>query len=100
MVEKKAIKKSDWQSSFNLIGRPIVNDYTFKIDQKSDKSHWVYNALNLGVDCGEKFGVVYCECMGGYSEENDNRIYAHGKKDDGSDDFDAQIIVPWEDRFL
>lgn len=99
MAEKKTIKKSDWQSSFNLIGRPVVNDYTFKIDEKSDKSHWVYNALNLGVDCGEKYGTVYAEMMGGYSEENENRIYAHGKKDDGSDDFDAQIIVPWEDRF-
>ena len=99
MSEKKVITKKDWQSSFNLIGKPVVNDYTFKIDEKSEKSNWVYNALNLGVDCGEKYGTVYCEMMGGYSEDNENRIYAHGKKDDGSDDFEKQIIVPWEDRF-
>lgn len=99
MAEKKVIKKSDWQSSFNLIGRPVVNDYTFKIDEKSEKSNWVYNALNLGVDCGEKHGTVYAEMMGGYSEENENRIYAHGKKEDGSDNFDEQVIVAWEDRF-
>ena len=99
MAEKKTITKKDWQSSFNLIGRPVVNDYTFKIDEKSEKSNWVYNSLNLGVDCGEKHGTVYAEMMGGYSEENENRIYAHGKKDDGSDNFDAQIVVPWEDRF-
>ena len=99
MAEKKVIKKADWQSSFNLIGRPVVNDYTFKIDEKSEKSNWVYNALNLGVDCGEKHGTVYAEMMGGYSEENENRIYAHGKKDDGSDNFDEQVIVAWEDRF-
>ena len=99
MAEKKVIKKSDWQSSFNLIGRPVVNDYTFKIDEKSEKSNWVYNALNLGVDFGEKHGTVYAEMMGGYSEENENRIYAHGKKDDGSDNFDEQVIVAWEDRF-
>ena len=98
-MEKKVIKKNDWQSSFNLVGKPIVNDYTFKIDEKSEKSNWVYNALNLGVDCGEKHGTVYAEMMGGYSEENENRIYAHGKKDDGSDNFDEQIIVDWEDRF-
>jgi hypothetical protein len=55
--------------------------------------------MNLGVDCGEKHGTVYAEMMGGYSEENENRIYAHGKKDDGSDNFDEQVIVPWEDRF-
>lgn len=99
MAEKKVIKKNDWQSSFNLIGRPVINDYTFKIDEKSEKSNWVYNAMNLGVDCGEKYGTVYAEMMGGYSEENENRIYAHGKKDDDSDDFDKQMIVAWEDRF-
>ena len=99
MAEKKVIKKSDWVSQFNLVGKPVVNDYTFKIDEKSEKSNWVYNALNLGVDCGEKYGTVYAEMMGGYSEESENRIYAHGKKEDGSDNFDAQIIVPWEDRF-
>ena len=99
MSEKKVIKKSDWQSSFNLIGKPVVNDYTFKLNERSEKSNWVYNALNLGVDCGESFGTVYAEMMGGYSEENENRIYAHGKKDDGSDDFEKQIIVDWDDRF-
>ena len=99
-MEKKVIKKNDWVASFNLVGLPkISDDYTFKIDEKSEKSQWIYNSMNLGVDCGEKHGVVYCELMGGYSEENENRIYAHGKKDDGSDDFDKQIIVPWEDRF-
>ena len=98
-MEKKVIKKSDWVSNFTLIGKPVINDYTFKIDEKSEKSNWVYNALNLGVDCGEKHGTVYAEMMGGYSEENENRIYAHGKNDDGSDNFDSQIIIPWEDRF-
>lgn len=97
MVEK--IVKKDWVSSFNLIGVPKVNDYTFKTDERSEKSAWVYNAMNLGIDCGEGAGCVYCELMGGYSEENENRIYAHGKKDDGSDDFDKQIVVDWSDRF-
>ena len=55
--------------------------------------------MNLGVDCGERHGVIYCEMMGGYGEDRDNKIYAHGKKDDGSDDFAKQIIVDWEDRF-
>lgn len=100
MAEKKTIKKSDWVSNFNLIGVPkISEDYTFKIDEKSEKSSWIYNSMNIGIDCGERHGVVYAELMGGYSEENENRIYAHGKKDDGSDDFEQQIIVAWEDRF-
>ena len=99
MVEKKIIKKSDWTSNFTLIGKPVINDYTFKIDEKSEKSNWIYNAMNLGIDCGENFGTVYAEMMGGYSEDSENRIYAHGKKDDNSDDFEKQIIVDFEDRF-
>lgn len=98
-MEKKVIQKSDWLSNFTLIGKPIINDYTFKIDERSEKSNWIYNSLNLGIDCGEKHGSVYAECMGGYSEVNDNVIYAHGKKDDGTDDFQKQIIVQWDDRF-
>ena len=98
-MERKTILKSDWVSNFTLIGTPkISEDYTFKIDEKSEKSNWVYNSLNLGIDCGEKFGCVYVELMGGYSEENENKIYAHGKKEDGSDDFDSQMIIDWEDR--
>lgn len=96
MSEK--ILKKDWVSNFTLIGKPVINDYTFKIDEHSQNSNWVYNAMNLGVNCGEKFGTVYAEMMSGYSEDNENRIYAHGKKDDGSDDFEKQIIVPWDDR--
>ena len=69
------VAKSDWVSNFTLIGKPVINDYTFKIDEKSEKSNWVYNALNLGVDCGETHGTVYAEMMGGYSEENENKIY-------------------------
>lgn len=98
-MEKKVIAKKDWVSNFTLIGKPIINEFSFKIDEKAEKSNWVYNALNLGVDCGEKFGTVYAECMAGYSEENENKIFAHGKKDDGSDDFEKQIIVDWDDRF-
>ena len=99
MAEKKVIEKNDWQSSFTLIGKPVINDYTFKIDEKSEKSNWIYNALNLGVDCGEKYGTVYAEMMGGYSAENENKIYAHAKKEDGSDDFKQQLVVDWNDRF-
>lgn len=96
--EKKVITKKDWVANFTLIGKPIINDFTFKIDEKSEKSNWIYNALNLGIDCSEKHGIVYAEMMGGYGEDRENVIYAHGKNDDGSDNFDEQIIVAWEDR--
>ena len=100
MAEKKVITKKDWASSFNLIGTPKINEeYTFKIDERSTKSKWIYNSMNLGIDCGEKHGVIYAEMMGGYSEENENKIFAHGKNEDGSDDFESQIVVDWDDRF-
>lgn len=97
--EKKVITKDNWVSNFTLIGVPKINDYTFKIDEKSEKSSWIYNSMNIGIDCGEKFGTVYAEMMGGYSSEQPSAIYAHGKKDDGSDDFSQQITVDWDDRF-
>lgn len=95
----KSIAKENYISSFNLIGKPIVTDYTFKIDQHSEKSDWIYNAMNLGIDCGEKHGTVYAEMMGGYSDGRPSVIYAHGKDDDGNDDFSNKIEVAWEDRF-
>lgn len=92
------IKKEDWVSNFTLIGRAKINDYTFKIDEKAEKSDWIYNSMNLGVDCGEKHGTVYAEMMGGYADERENVIYAHGKTDDGKDDFENKITVDWDDR--
>ena len=96
---KKVITKKDWIASFNLVGEAKLNDYTYKIDEKSEKSSWIYNSLNLGVYCGEKYGTVYASMMNGYSEEKARVIFAHGKKEDGSDDFENQIQVAWEDRF-
>lgn len=96
---EKALKRENWVSSFNLVGLAKVNEYTYKISEKSEKSNWIYNSLNLGIDCGETSGIVYCEMMGGYSGNGNNVIYAHGKNDDGSDDFATQIQVDWDDRF-
>lgn len=97
--ETNQIDKKDWVSNFNLVGTAKVSDYTYKIDEQSEKSDWIYNSFNLGVDCGEKFGTVYCEMMGGYADERENVIYAHGKDDDGKDDFDNKLTIDWDDRF-
>lgn len=97
--EKNALVKENWQNHFTLIGTPKISDFTYKIDAKSEKSSWVYNNLNLGIDCGEKHGTVYCELMGGYSDERENVIYAHGKREDGTDDFSVKMEIAWEDRF-
>lgn len=96
-VEKTPLKKG--VSSFMLIGEAKINDYTYKIDEKSEKSDWIYNTLNLGVYCGETNGTVYAELMGGYGTERDNVVYVHGKKDNGQDDFENRFPIDWDDRF-
>lgn len=96
--EKNVITKSDWVSNFTLIGEAKVNDYTFKIDEHSNKSSWIYNSMNLGIDCGEKFGTVFADLMGGYSKDRENIIYVHGKDENGNDDFGQTFTVDWEDR--
>lgn len=97
--EKSGIKKTDWVSSFTLVGAAKVNDYTFTIDKQSERSSWVYNSMSLNVDCGEKHGSIRAEMMGGYSPDRENIIYAHGKDGDGNDDFSKQMTIAWEDRF-
>lgn len=97
--EKKTLEKKNWSSTFTLIGEAKINDYTYKLDERSEKSDWIYNSLNLGVYCGETCGTVYAELMGGYGAERDNVVYVHGKDDDGKDDFDNRFTIDWDDRF-
>lgn len=99
MANENKIVRENWQSSFSLVGEAKVSDYTFKIDAQSERSDWIYNALNLNVDCGEKYGVVSASMMGGYGANRDNVIYAHGKNEDGKDDYKLAMEVAWDDRF-
>jgi len=96
--ENTILKKGS--SQFQLIGEAKINDYTFKIDEESN-SGWIYNNMNLGVDCGNG-NTVYCDMMGGYSSVNDSVIYVHGKKDDNGkevDDYENRFTIDWDDRF-
>ncbi|WP_346961397.1 hypothetical protein [Clostridium sp.] len=97
--DKKTLVKKNWIQNFNLVGEAKVTDYTFKIDEHSNKSDWIYNMMNLGIFCGENHGTVFCDLMGGYgSEREDNPIYVHGKKEDNTDDFDNNYTIDWDDR--
>lgn len=97
--EQKVLEKKNWLNTFMLIGEAKVNEYTYKLDEKSEKSDWVYNSLNLGVYCGETCGTVYAELMGGYGAERDNVVYVHGKDSEGRDDFGDKFTIDWDDRF-
>lgn len=97
--EKIPLKKG--KASFMLVGEAKINDYTFNIDKESERSDWIYNQMNLGVDCGNG-NVIYTELMGGYGSERDNVIYAHGTKEkDGKtlEDYENKLIIDWDDRF-
>lgn len=94
--EKTALKKGE--ARFQIIGEAKINDYTYKIDEIAESSDWVFNVLNLGIDCNE-YGTVYAEMMGGYGSERDNVIYVHGKDEDGRDDYSNCFQVDWDDRF-
>lgn len=97
--DKNKIVRENWMNNFTLIGRYAPHNTFIKIDEKSENSNWQYSNMTLGVDCGEKCGIVTADMVGGFSLERENVIYAHGKNEDGSDDFSNQILVAWEDRF-
>lgn len=98
--DKKVLKKG--QSLFQLIGEVKITDFTFKMNETTKKSDWVWNQLNLGVDCGGG-NVVYADLMGGYGSERDNLLYVHGVKENDKgkmvDDYTSQFTIAWEDRF-
>ena len=89
-------------NTFTLVGTPKINDYTFNMNRTSEKSDWIWNTLNLGVNCGES-GTIYCDMNSGYGENRDNVVYVHGKKEDDNgkmvDDFTNRFTIDWNDRF-
>lgn len=92
------IQRTHWTSRFRLVGRPRVTDFTFKIDEQSKRSSYVYSSMNLGIDCGEKHGTCYADMMGGYSPERPMPIRVCGVDKDGITDFNNRFEVDWEDR--
>lgn len=97
--EKTPLEKKNWIQNFTLVGEAKISDYTFKINERSNKSDWIYNQLNLLIDCGDRSGSVSCELMGGYGSERENKIYVHGKDENGGDDFKKNYPISWDERF-
>lgn len=89
-------------SQFVLVGKAVINDFTFTIDKES-ASKYMYSSLKMGVDCGET-GTMFAEMMGGYSNAKGakNVVYVHGKKKNDAgkmiDDYDARWELDWDDR--
>ena len=92
------ITKKDWVAQFDIVGTPVISDFTFEIDKQSSKSNYVYSRMRLGVNCGPKHGTVWCEMMGGYSPDNPYSIRKASRKEDGSPDFEHMAVIEWKDR--
>lgn len=92
------IQRTHWTNRFRLVGHPKITDFTFKIDEQSKRSSYVYSSMNLAVDCGEKHGTCYADMMGGYSPERPMSIRVCGVDKDGITDFNNRFEVDWEDR--
>lgn len=97
MKQEEKIKIRKGASNFTLVGNIRLNDNSFRIQEES-ASGYIYNRINLSVDCGNG-NVVFCEVMGGHNPMNEYPIYVHGKKPDGMDDYSNSFTIAWEDRF-
>ena len=91
--EINVIKKG--QQNFTLIGKAKLGQYSFKIDEQSKKSAYIYSQANLTLKTKE--GEISASVMGGYNPEKDNVIYAFTKGD--KENKGQSITVSWEDRF-
>ena len=83
------------QQNFTLIGKAKLGQYSFKIDEQSKKSAYIYSQANLTLKTKE--GEISASVMGGYNPEKDNVIYAFSKGD--KDNKGQSFTVSWEDRF-
>lgn len=95
--EKELTRINKGTANFNLVGRAKVSDFTCKRDVESSKSDWIYNQLNLGIECGND-GIIYTDLMGGYGSERENTVFVHGKDENGKDDWKNTFKIDWEDR--
>lgn len=100
MSEKNNLKATN--SSFSLVGKAIVNDKTFTLDSVNEAKTWQYSHVSMGIDCGEKYGTIFIERMGGHDLTSRGSVkYCSTKNEDGTikKGKENQVSVTWEDRF-
>ncbi len=91
-LEKEKVTLKKGKAFFNLTGIVTINDYTFKLNELSEKSGYKYSRLNLGVET-QTGNVVYAEAMGGYFPAKANVCYVASKEDIANN-----YTIDWEDR--
>ena len=83
------------QQNFTLIGKAKLGQYSFKIDEQSKRSSYIYSQANLTLKTKE--GEISASVMGGYNPEKDNIIYAFSKGD--KDNKGQSFTISFDDRF-
>lgn len=88
-------------SSFSLVGKVILNDKTFTLDKVNEAKTWQYSYVSMGIDCGEKYGTIFIEKMGGHDLTKSSVKYCSTKDDDGKikKGKENQKSISWENRF-
>ena len=87
--------------SFHLIGKAIISDKTFSIDNMNKSNTWQYSHVSMGINCGEKYGTIFIEKMGGHNPKESSVKYCSTKNEDGTikKGKENQISISWENRF-
>lgn len=90
----------DGINDFVLVGNYKKNDRTFSINSESKKSGSVYlfNKMNMGLFCSEKYGRIYIDLFDGYYPDRKKMVRVHGKDERGRADFNNVMFIDWEDR--
>lgn len=97
-MSEKDIKSGT--NRFVIRGKVVLDENTFKLNNQKEGSSYIYNLMNLNIDCG-KNGVIRTKMQGGYST-NGQRIFVHGVKKEENrivDDWENRFEIDWEDRF-
>lgn len=90
-TEKAELKKG--KAFFNLTGNVKITDYTYKLNEISERTGYKYSRLNLGIETSAG-NIVYCEAMGGFYPNKKNVCYVSSKED-----IKNKYTIDWEDRF-
>jgi hypothetical protein len=80
------------KSYFSLTGNVKVSDYTFKIDELSQKTGYKYSNLNIGVKTSDT-NIIYAGAMGGFFTNKDNPIKVFSGTDSKN-----KWEIDWQDR--
>lgn len=90
--------KQSRRNTFVFEGHAIVGDNTFTINKTNEAGSWVYNSINIGIDCGDD-GINYANMMGGYNPKGGSYISIQKLDEDGKIlPKEENINVNWDDR--